>query len=286
MGPLFTAILTKQFAALRDGDRFFYLNENFTRAEQSILQQGNTLTKVIEANTPLTNLQSDAMLFAASIRGTVFNDLNGDGVQERGEESLSGRVVELEDANGNVLATTRTDSNGRYAFSNLNGITTGQFQVLALPPNGVSVTTPNPVTVTFTRGDQSFTVNLGEVKHVRSGSAAASNSLSPSAALATAGNPSGPAVAAPSGAPAAALVAAPTPVNATAASPSAAGTTGSTSGGTGAAASAATPQASLALPPGANGLMLLATADAGGPTTDALDAAAVDALVLSLAPPL
>jgi peroxidase len=173
MGPLFTAILAKQFAALRDGDRFFYLNERFTPQEQSILNQGNTLTKVIEANTHITNMQADAFRFTASISGTVFNDLNGNGVQDAGEGALSGRVVELEDSDGEVLATRQTDSNGRYAFSNLDGISTGQFQVLAVPPNNVTITTPNPVTVTFTRGDQSFTVNFGEVRHIRSDSTTA-----------------------------------------------------------------------------------------------------------------
>jgi hypothetical protein len=175
MGPLFTAILAKQFAALRDGDRFFYLNESFTPQEQSILNQGNTLTKVIEANTHITNMQTDAILFKASISGTVFNDLNGNGVQDAGEGALSGRTVDLEDSSGNVLATTRTDSNGHYAFSNLNGITTGQFQVTAVGlPNGWTMTTPSTVGLTFTRGDQSFTAIFGEVKHIRSGSATAS----------------------------------------------------------------------------------------------------------------
>ncbi|HEY7157949.1 MAG TPA: peroxidase family protein, partial [Gemmataceae bacterium] len=192
MGPLFTSILAKQFAALRDGDRFFYGNETFTPAEQNILQQGNTLTKVIEANTHITNMQADAMRFTASMSGTVFNDLNNNGVQNAGEGALSGRIVELEDSSGNVLATTRTDSNGHYAFSNLNGISTGTFQVtVADMPNGWMVTTLNPVSHTFTSGDQSFTVNFGEVKHIRSGlastsAAALTNSSGPGGALARA----------------------------------------------------------------------------------------------------
>ena len=72
MGPLFTRILVDQFTRLRDGDRFFYLNESFNPDELNILQQGDTLAKVIEANTNITNLQSDVFLFKASISGTVF----------------------------------------------------------------------------------------------------------------------------------------------------------------------------------------------------------------------
>jgi hypothetical protein len=197
MGPLFTAILAKQFAALRDGDRFFYLNESFTTAEQNILDQGDTLTKVIEANTGITNLQADAIRFQASISGTVFNDLNGNGTQDSGDGALSGRVIELEDAAGNVLATTTTDRNGHYAFSSLNGIATGQYQVAAASlPNGWTMTTAEVVGSTFTAGDQSFTVNFGEVKHIRSGTApsaaASSGSGAQSSAVSSAGAAAAP----------------------------------------------------------------------------------------------
>jgi hypothetical protein len=65
MGPLFTRIIADQFTRLRDGDRFFYLNEQFSPDELKLLQQGNTLAKVIEANTDVPNLQSDVMVFKA-----------------------------------------------------------------------------------------------------------------------------------------------------------------------------------------------------------------------------
>jgi hypothetical protein len=47
LGPLFQKVLVDQFTRLRNGDRFFYLNENFNQDELNILQQGNTLAKVI-----------------------------------------------------------------------------------------------------------------------------------------------------------------------------------------------------------------------------------------------
>jgi hypothetical protein len=62
MGPLFTAILNKQFSNLENGDQFFYLNETFNAQEQAILVQGGTLGQIIAANTPITNLQSDVFL--------------------------------------------------------------------------------------------------------------------------------------------------------------------------------------------------------------------------------
>src|SRR3989442_14568215 len=111
MGPLFTKILVNQFTRLRSGDRFFYLNESWNQDELNILQQGNTLAKVIEANTNITNLQSDVFLFKASISGSVF--LN-QGAFNRGGGG-AGITVQLKNSDGDVVATTITDRQGRYS---------------------------------------------------------------------------------------------------------------------------------------------------------------------------
>lgn len=71
LGPLFTRIIADQFNRLRAGDRFFYLNESWNADEMNLFQQGNTLAKIIEANTNITNLQSDVFKFTASISGSV-----------------------------------------------------------------------------------------------------------------------------------------------------------------------------------------------------------------------
>jgi hypothetical protein len=291
MGPLFTRILVNQFARLRDGDSFFYLNEAFTPDEQALFNQGNTLTKVIEANTGITNLQANAMVFKASIGGTVFNDLNGNGAQDPGEGPLSGRVVYLEDDAGNVLARTLTDRDGHYAFSNLNGIATGQFKVQVAPPNNWTVTTTNPVAVLFTSGDQSVTVNFGNVKHVRGGLTADPISSGPGTAPSSETTGAPTATGAPVGgaaAPAAPFVAGPAPENATPAGPSGGGPTASSGGGSGTAVTAAAPQApDVAVPGGgAAALTLLVGGGDGDTATDGVDPAAVDALVQTLTPSL
>jgi peroxidase len=61
VGPFFQKIMVNQFTRLRDGDRTFYLDEQFSPSEEAILQQGNTLAKVIEANTGITNLANEAI---------------------------------------------------------------------------------------------------------------------------------------------------------------------------------------------------------------------------------
>src|SRR5205807_9585882 len=118
MGPLFTKILVNQFTQLRSGDRFFYLNESWNQDELNIPQQGNTLAKVIEANTNITNLQSDVFRFKASISGTVFLNQNR---FDRG--GAAGVTVQLKYSNGDVVATAVTDRQGRYSFNQLSGPT-------------------------------------------------------------------------------------------------------------------------------------------------------------------
>ncbi len=121
MGPLFTRILANQFTRLRNGDRFFYQNEQWTQNELNLFWQGNTLAKIIEANTHVTNLQNDVFLFRASISGTVFFDANANGQRDSGESGIGGLKVELLNGNGDIVATTRTDFYGRYAFNQLSG---------------------------------------------------------------------------------------------------------------------------------------------------------------------
>lgn len=59
MGPLFTKILVDQFRRLRDGDRYFFLNESWNLEELLLGAQGATLGQIIKVNTNITNLQFD-----------------------------------------------------------------------------------------------------------------------------------------------------------------------------------------------------------------------------------
>jgi hypothetical protein len=80
LGLLFHTILVDQFERLRDGDRFFYLNQDFTPAELSIIDVGNTLAKVIKANTSITNLQDDVFKFLTTENGqssSYYTDKDG-----------------------------------------------------------------------------------------------------------------------------------------------------------------------------------------------------------------
>ena len=49
------------------------------------------------------------------------------------EPGLSGWTVDLEDSEGNVLASALTDSNGNYSFSYVGG---GTYEVAEVVPSG------------------------------------------------------------------------------------------------------------------------------------------------------
>lgn len=156
VGPTFARIIADQFARLRAGDRFWYQNA-FTGSERRELER-TSLADVIRRNTGVTNLQDNVFFFRASISGHVFADTNGDGIRNRGERGLRGRVVELLDADGVVLATAVTRRDGGYRFDHLD---LGTYQVREVLPPG-AVATRQPDVIEITRGMELRGMNLGE----------------------------------------------------------------------------------------------------------------------------
>ncbi len=159
VGPLFQTIMVDQFTALRNGDRFFYLNETWTPQEAAIFQQGDTLAQVIEANTGITNLQSDVFYFQASISGTVSMQQSVLGT------GAAGVTVQLQDTSGEVLATTTTNSAGQYTFNQLSGPAanvenapgvsgTGYYKVVLVLPSSMQQISTSPAAIEITGGGQ------------------------------------------------------------------------------------------------------------------------------------
>jgi hypothetical protein len=160
VGPTIEAILAKQFTALRDGDRYFYLNESFNSEEAGLVSQASTLATVIEHNTAITNLQSNIFYFKVSITGTVVDsdDVN----RFRLPLGVPGVTVNLNDAGGAVVASTTTDSQGRYSFTDQTGIPgTGNFTVSIVLPSGFINTSPGSIPLAISRGSLSLNAGFG-----------------------------------------------------------------------------------------------------------------------------
>ena len=74
MGQTFTRIIADQFQRLRDGDRFFYLNQ-FHGAQLAAIQN-TSLADIIARNSGTTNLQDNVFFFKTSISGHVTSALS------------------------------------------------------------------------------------------------------------------------------------------------------------------------------------------------------------------
>ncbi len=94
----------------------------------------------------------------ASVTGTVFADSNADGVQQSSEAGLSGVTVNLLAANGSVIATTTTGSNGNYSFT---GVTPGSDTIQIVAPTGDLFSATGTDAVTLVSGSAaSFNTGL------------------------------------------------------------------------------------------------------------------------------
>jgi peroxidase len=156
-GPLMRRILADQFMRLRDGDRFWY-QRVFSGQQLAQLEQ-TTLADVIERNTGVRGLQDNVFFFKAQVQGQVFLDANGNGRQDRNEGAVSGVQVDLL-KEGEAVATTRTDRQGRYSFRDFPE--TGDYQVRVTLPAALLATTANPRDVLISSGDVSVqNVNFG-----------------------------------------------------------------------------------------------------------------------------
>ena len=68
----------------------------------------------------------------ATISGFVYHDRSNDGSRDGGEEGIEGTTITLLDVDGNVVATTTTDIDGRYEFV---GIPPGEYALVETQPS-------------------------------------------------------------------------------------------------------------------------------------------------------
>ncbi|WP_202912091.1 SdrD B-like domain-containing protein, partial [Nesterenkonia muleiensis] len=80
----------------------------------------------VEDDDPTTFVPPEPEEPTYAIGDYVWIDENGDGIQDEDEDPLPGVTVVLYDGEGNELARTETDSDGRYIFDDLPA---GEYQV-------------------------------------------------------------------------------------------------------------------------------------------------------------
>ena len=97
------------------------------------------------------------------ISGMKFEDTDMDGVKDPGEKGLSGWTINLDkDANGSVEASTTTDVDGKYSFTNLGF---GTYRVREVQQNGWTQTTTNPSDINISSGVESKDNNFGNYRY-------------------------------------------------------------------------------------------------------------------------
>ncbi|MEY4540854.1 MAG: hypothetical protein RLZZ306_2611, partial [Bacteroidota bacterium] len=93
-----------------------------------------------------------------SIGDYVFNDNNGNGIQDAGDTKLAGIKVTLTDANGVVLTSTTTDADGKYEFI----VPSGEYFVIFDKPTG-STFSPTGAGTSATDSDADATGKSGKI---------------------------------------------------------------------------------------------------------------------------
>ncbi|MGI9606029.1 MAG: SdrD B-like domain-containing protein, partial [Acidimicrobiales bacterium] len=101
----------------------------------------NGRTGLVSVGTGVAITHVDAGLFRrASVSDFVWEDDNGNGIQDSGEAGLDGVTVNLLNSGGSQIASTTTAGGGNYGFGNL---VPGTYTVQIVFPAGMVATTPN-----------------------------------------------------------------------------------------------------------------------------------------------
>jgi hypothetical protein len=70
------------------------------------------MARSLRRNAPLHMEVLEDRSVPAVISGYVFNDLNGNGLRDAGEQAIANNLIELRNSAGGLVGSTTTDSNG------------------------------------------------------------------------------------------------------------------------------------------------------------------------------
>jgi len=134
---------------------------------QTVPGGDGTLPVTLSPGQTIANLLFGNQLAAATITGTKFDDANGNGIRDAGEEGLSGVTIIAAPVEGASLVTT-TDASGNFSFT---GLTAGTYVLSEVVPDGFHQTfpgAPGTVSVNLSAG-QTATVLFGNQANAAAG---------------------------------------------------------------------------------------------------------------------
>jgi fimbrial isopeptide formation D2 family protein/uncharacterized repeat protein (TIGR01451 family) len=106
------------------------------------------------------------MYHPATVGDYIWNDTNGDGVQDLDESGIGGVLVNLYDGSGNLVASTRTNPDGSYTFT---GLASGNYSITVVAPgydptfDADGLTTPNTTSFSLVPGEINMDIDFGYV---------------------------------------------------------------------------------------------------------------------------
>ncbi|MCI9888961.1 carboxypeptidase regulatory-like domain-containing protein [Micrococcales bacterium 31B] len=168
---------TVEFVA-PEGTEFTTPNTGDDATDSDAGEGGKTTTITVEAGDENLTVDAGIVDLPASLGDYVWEDSNGNGVQDAGEAPVANVTVNLLDATGKILDTTTTDEAGKYLF---DGLAAGTYAVEFVAPQGTKLITANagnddakdsdanPAngktgTYTLAAGEQNLTVDAGLYK--------------------------------------------------------------------------------------------------------------------------
>ena len=108
-----------------DGVRVFRNSNGSTERGAMLTSEGQAQSGSFTKAGGIGDLTTLADLPPVEVGNRVWLDLDGDGIQEAGEDPIAGVTVRLFDTAGNVVASAVTDAQGTYIFSSSPGTSTG-----------------------------------------------------------------------------------------------------------------------------------------------------------------
>lgn len=122
-----------------EGNRFTLQNVGSDDSKDSDVDPDSGKAQVsIASGDVISNIAAGVTILASVGPNRVFEDSNGNGIQDEGEVGIPDLIVDLYDVYGEQVATTTTDENGEYEFT---GLSSGNYYI-RIEPEGTTTFSP------------------------------------------------------------------------------------------------------------------------------------------------